>query len=128
MRSFSADAAIIAGPSLAAAAGAVRAGDALIAAAVPELAAYSLLPFATYATLAFAFTWAAYLLGAPLLRYRALSTSNAFDLFLLSGGLILALLMLNVPVLVLPLATAGAGAATALWLVRRIPSRRYSAD
>jgi len=128
MRSFTADASIIAAPALAAAAGAVRAGDALIAAAVPDLATYSLLPFPTYAVLGFLFTWAAYLLSAPLLRYRALSTSNAFDLFLLTGGLILALLMLNLPVLVLPLASAGAGSALALRLVRRRPSRRYSAD
>jgi hypothetical protein len=128
MRSFSADAAIIAGPTLAATAGAVRAGDALLLAAAPDLAAHSLLPFPTYAGLAFLFTCAAYILGAPLLRYRALSTSNAFDLFVLSGGLILALLLLNVPVLVPPLAVAGVGAATALRLVRRLPSRTYSAE
>lgn len=129
MRSFSADAAIVAGPSLAMSGLAVWAGDALLAAAPPEVASsLVLLPYPLYALLALIGTWAAYLLFAPLLRYRALSTSNAFDLFVLVGGLILALMLLTTAALILPLAAAGAGAATALRLVRRRPSRGLSAN
>lgn len=122
MRSFSADAAIVAGPSLAVAALAVRAGDALIAAA--PAGTVPIPPLPVYAALAFASTWLAYFLVAGLLRYRALSTSNAFTLFLTLAALALSLLLLTAPALVPPLLASGAGSALALRLVRRRPRRQ----
>lgn len=129
MRSFSADAAIVAVPSLAAAAGAVWAGEHLFAAAPAELiASHPLVPFPVYAAIAFLLTWAVYFLVAGLLHYRALSTSNAFSIYMLLAGLILALLLLSQPAAAPPLVAAAAGGALALRLVRRRPSRRYSAN
>ncbi len=124
MRSLSADAAIVAMPSLLAAGVAVWAGEASFAAAAGQQAALPpglLLP--TILLGAFAATWAVYYLFAGLLAYRALSTSNGLVLFLVLSTLLLVLLLLNLPDRVPPVLIACVGAAGALRLVRLRPRR-----
>lgn len=126
MRSLSADAAIIAVPSLLAAVAAVWLGEASFAAAAVQQAALPpglLLP--TIMLFGFALTWAAYYLMAGLLAYRALSTSNGLIQFLVLSTLLMVLLLLNLPERVPPLLIACAGAAAALRLVRLRPRRLH---
>jgi hypothetical protein len=108
------DAAIIAGPALAAAAGAVRIGDALADKLPAQLSASPLLPIAVYVLIAYLLGRGLCLVSVPLLRTRDRALNDAFILFLLSGGLILVLISVRAPVLVGPLAAAGAGTALAI--------------
>jgi hypothetical protein len=129
MRSLSADAAIVAAPTLGAAYLAVRSGDALVAVSPPDLwlpDPFLLLP--AYAALGLALTWAAYHLVAGLLQYRAISTSNGRGLFIFLAVLVTASAAYEVPELALRFAAAAAGAAFALHLIRRRPSRRIIAN
>lgn len=127
MRSLSADAAIIAGPSLAASGGAIWAADALFALALERAAGLPpMLLLPTMTAIAFALTWAVYYAVVGLLAYRAVSTSNALVLFLVVAGLLLMLALLNRPELSVPLIASAAGAALALRLVRLRPRRRFS--
>jgi len=124
MRSLTADAAIVAIPSLISAGGAIWAAEALFALAAERGAALSpalLLP--TMVALAFLLTWASYYLVVGLLAYRALSTSNALMLFLVLVALVTTLLLLNHPELVPPVLASVAGAALALRMVRLRPRR-----
>jgi hypothetical protein len=129
MRSLSADAAIVAAPTLGATYLAVRSGNALVAVSpagfgLPD----PMLLLPAYAALGFALTWAAYHLVAGLLQYRAISTSNGRGLFIFLAVLVTASAAYEVPQLALPFAAAAAGAAFALHLIRRRPSRRISAN
>ena len=127
MRSLSADAAIIAGPSLAASGGAIWASGKLFALAAEQSASLPpMLLLPTMAAMAFALTWASYYLVVGLLAYRAVSTSNALVLFLVIVGLLAVLALLNRPELSIPLIAAASGAALALRLLRLRPRRRYS--
>jgi hypothetical protein len=124
MRSLSADAAIVAVPSLGATAGAIWATEHLFRAAAergPGLSPELLFP--TMAMLAFALTWAAYFIVVGLLAYRALSTSNALVLFLTLVSLLVVLVLLNRPEFSVSILVASAGTALALRLLRR-KSRR----
>jgi hypothetical protein len=127
MRSLTADAAIIAAPSVAATGGAIWAVDALFALAADRAGAlpqFFMLPSMT--AIGFALTWAAYYLVVGLLAYRAVSTSNALILFLVVMCLLTGLTLLNRPDLSVPLIAAAAGAALALRLVRRRPRPKLS--
>ena len=127
MRSLSADAAIVTGPSLAAAGGAIWATERLFALAAERAASLPpLLLLPTIVALAFALTWASYYAVVGLLAYRALSTSNALVLFLVVVALLTALALLNRPELLVPMLASAAGAALALRLVRRRPRRQLS--
>jgi hypothetical protein len=132
MRSLTADAAIIALPSLAAAGGAIWGAEALFALAAERGAALSpslLLP--TMSALAFLLTWMSYYVVVGLLAYRATSTSNAVILFLVLVSLLTVLVLLNQPPLAVPILTAAAGALVALRLLRlrpRRPARASSAQ
>jgi hypothetical protein len=124
MRSLTADAAIIAVPSLACAGGAIWAADALFGLAAERGAGLPpalLLP--TTAALAFVVTWASYYLVVGLLAYRALSTSNALSLFLVLVALQTALVLLHRPESIVPILVSAAGAALALRLLRLRPRR-----
>ena len=127
MRSLSADAAIIAGPSLAAAGGAIWAAERLFALAAErggELPSLLLLP--TIAAIAFTLTWLSYYVFVGLLAYRALSTSNALILLLVVVALLTVLALLNQPELSIPILVSAAGAGLALRLVRLSPRRQFS--
>jgi small-conductance mechanosensitive channel len=127
MRSLTADAAIIAGPSLAAAGGAILASERLFALAGEAgspLPAALVLP--TMVAIAFALTWAGYYLVVGLLAYRAVSTSNALVLFLLLVALLVVLALLNRPDWSVPMLASAGGAALALRLLRRRPRRQLS--
>lgn len=127
MRSLSADAAIIAGPSLAASGGAIWAAQAVFALAAERgVALPPMLLLPTMAAIAFALTWATYYGVVGLLAYRAVSTSNALVLFLLIVGLLTVLALLNEPELSIPLLASTSGAALALRLLRLRPRRRLS--
>ena len=126
MRSLTADAAIIALPTLAVTAGAVRAAQALFTLAAEQGAALPvslLLP--TIAALAFVATWAVYYALVGLLAYRALSTSNSVVLFLVLITLLTILGLLNQPILVPPMLSAAAGSTVALRLLRLRPRRLF---
>lgn len=127
MRSLSADAAIIAGPSLAATGGAIWVAERLFVLAAEQgsiLPAPLLLP--TMAALAFALTWASYYVVVGLLAYRAVSTSNALFLFFVVVALLTVLALLNDPQWAVPLLASAAGTGLALRLVRLRPRRRLS--
>jgi hypothetical protein len=127
MRSLSADAAIIAGPSLAASGGAIWASEKLFALAAEQSAALPpMLLLPTMAAIAFVLTWATYYVVVGLLAYRAVSTSNALVLFLVSVGLLTVLALLNRPELSIPLVASASGAALALRLLRLRPRRQLS--
>ena len=129
MRSLSADAAIVAAPTLGAAYLAVRSGNALVAVSPPGLRLPDpLLLLPAYAVLGLALTWVTYHLVAGLLRYRAISTSNGRALFIFLAMLVTASAAFEVPELALPFAAAAAGAAFALHLIRHRPSRRIGAN
>lgn len=121
VRSLSADAAIIAAPSLAAAGGAIWSAERLFA-LVGHLPSALMLP--SMAAIAFGLTWAAYHLIAGLLAYRALSTSNALVLLLTLVTLLSVLALLVRPELLIPLLASASGSATALRLLRRRPRRQ----
>ena len=124
MRSFTADAAIVAVPSLGATAAAIWASERLFRLADDSGAGISPeLLFPTMGMLAFAMTWAAYFVVVGLLAYRALSTSNALVLFLTLVCLLAVLVLLNRPELCLSILAAAAGAGLALRLLRRKPRR-----
>ena len=124
MRSFTADAAILALPSLGAMAGAIWASERLFVLAAERGAGLSPeLLFPVMAMLAFALTCAAYFLVVGLLAYRALSTSNALVLFLTLVCLVAVLVLLNRPELSFSILAASAGAGLALRLLRRKPRR-----
>ncbi|HEX8443335.1 MAG TPA: hypothetical protein VF631_06785 [Allosphingosinicella sp.] len=127
MRSLSADAAIVAGPSLAASGAAIWAAERLFALAAErggELPPLLLLP--TMMAIAFALTWGSYYVFVGLLAYRALSTSNALVLLLVVVALLTVLALLNRPELSVPILASAAGAALALRLVRLRPRRQFS--
>jgi hypothetical protein len=129
MRSLSADAAIVAAPTLGATYLAVRSGHALVAVSPPGMwLPDPLLLLPAYAALGLALTWAAYHLVAGLLQYRAISTSNGRGLFIFLAVLVTASAAYEVPELALPFAAAATGAAFALHLIRRRPSRRIIAN
>ena len=127
MRSLSADAAIVAVPSLVASGAAIWAAGRLFALAADRggaLPPFLLLP--TMSAIAFALTWAGYYVFVGLLAYRALSTSNALILLLVVVALLTVLALLNRPELSIPLLASAAGAALALRLVRLRPRRQFS--
>lgn len=127
MRSLSADAAIIAGPSLAATGGAIWAAEALFALAAERSAALPpMLLLPAMAAIAFVLTWAVYYTLVGLLAYRAVSTSNALVLFLVLVGLLTVLALLNRPELSIPLIASASGTALALRLIRLRPRRQLS--
>jgi hypothetical protein len=129
MRSLSADAAIVAGPTLGASALAVWCGKAALAAAPPEAwLPHPLLLLPLYAALGFALTWLFYYAVVGLLEYRALSTSNGRGLFMLFAALAAAYLLFRAPELVSAFAAAAAGATFALHVIRRRPRQRISAN
>jgi len=129
MRSLSADAAIVAAPTLGAAFLAVRTVDALRTVIAPELQLpHPLLLMPAYGALGLALTWIAYQLVAGLLEYRAISTTNGRGLFILLAVLTGGFAMIDAPSLAPPFAAAALGSAFALSLLRRRPRRRISAN
>lgn len=127
MRSLTADAAIVAAPSLAASGAAIWSAERLFVLAAEHggaLPSMTLSPM--MAALAFMLTWAGYYLVVRLLAFRALSTSNALILFLLLIALLTVLTLLTRPEWSIPLLSAAAGSALALRLVRLRPRRRFS--
>ena len=129
MRSLSADATIVAAPTLGATYLAVRGGNALLAVSPPDLwLPDPMLLLPVYAALGFGLSWAAYHLVAGLLQYRAISTSNGRGFFIFLAVLVTASAAYEVPALAPRFAAAAAGAAFALHLIRRRPSRRIIAN
>jgi hypothetical protein len=127
MRSLSADAAIVAVPSLVASGAAIWASERLFALAAERGAEFPpILLLPTMAAIAFALTWVSYYLFVGLLAYRALSTSNALVLLLVVVALLTVLALLNRPELSVPILVSAAGAAAALRLVRLRPRRQFS--
>ena len=129
MRSLSADAAIVAAPTLGATYLAVWSGDALIAKSPPETwLLHPLFLMPAYAACGLALTWIAYHAVAGLLQYRAISTSNGRGLFIFLAVLTTAFAAYDAPTVAFPFAAAAIGSAFALRLIRRRPSRRISAN
>jgi hypothetical protein len=127
MRSLSADAAIVAVPSLVACGAAIWTSERLFALAAERGTAFPpILLLPTMAAIAFALTWVSYYVFVGLLAYRALSTSNALILLLVVVALLTVLALLNRPELSLPILVSAAGAAAALRLVRLRPRRQFS--
>jgi hypothetical protein len=129
MRSLSADAAIVAAPTLAASYLAVWGGDRLLAAAPPEAwLPHELLLLPLYAVLGMTLTWLFYQTVAGMLEYRAISTTNGRGLFIFLAVLTTAFTAYEAPGVALQFAAAAMGAAFTLQLIRRRPSRRISAN
>jgi hypothetical protein len=128
MRSLSADAAIVAAPTMAASYLAVWCGDALLVRVPLQILPHPLLVLPGYAAFGAVLTWLAYQTVAGMLEYRAISTTNGRGLFVFLAVLTTAFTAYEAPGVALSFAAAALGAAFALHLIRRRPSRRISAN